>query len=476
MLFVQINRLLSLVEPNINNQFFLTTFHIHFCSVDWRICLIIVKTCSRYTTVSLLLNNLNKGLQIINKVNQRCSFIEYFINLNEHFLHFRYFCIYAALTVTFSFLMIVTCFVAIMSFDVRRIKSGRRDCLPFCLAPRPKEGGPEWDEPVPQTSNRAMKLWGTLLTHPVTKVVVICLSLALLGAGIYGVTQVDESFDRRILAKDDSYLRRFLSAEEKHFTLSIQVSVVESGKVDYESGSIQEQIKELTNVITGNKHYLNRSLSWMQAFSQYAKSSRKNITGPGFVPELKAFLSIPDFAYFNQDLKFSEDGKKLEASRVLGFMKNDGSSTFQKNAMLTLRDDIAEKSDLDAFPITRVFIFFEQYAITSRETLRNLIIAAIAVLVVTSPFLVDCTVTIIVVLNFASLICELFGLMVIWDVSLNSVSMINLVMAIGFAVDYSAHIAHAYITSNMVTANERVVDALNTLGASVFMGGKFYGV
>ena len=152
--------------------------------------------------------------------------------------------------------MIVTCFVAIMSFDVRRVKSGRRDCLPFCLAPRPKEGGPEWDEPVPQTSNRAMKLWGTLLTHPVTKVVVICLSLALLGAGIYGVTQVDESFDRRILAKDDSYLRRFLSAEEKHFTLSIQVSVVESGKVDYESGSIQEQIKELTNVITGNKHYL----------------------------------------------------------------------------------------------------------------------------------------------------------------------------------------------------------------------------
>jgi len=321
-----------------------------------------------------------------------------------------------------------------------------------------------------------MKWWGTLLTHPVTKVVVMCLSLALLGAGIYGVTQVDESFDRRILAKDDSYLRRFLSAEEKHFVLSIQVSIVESGDVDYESNSTQEQIRALTKITTENKHYLNRSLSWMEIFSQYAKRSGKDITGPDFLPELKAFLKIPDFAYFNQDLKFSEDGSKLVASRVLGFMKNDGSSTFQKNAMLTLRDDIAEKSDLDAFPITRVFIFFEQYAITSRETLRNLIIAAIAVLVVTSPFLVDCTVTFIVVLNFAALICELFGLMVIWDVSLNSVSMINLVMAIGFAVDYSAHIAHAYIASSKASANERVVDALNTLGASVFMGGKFYGV
>ena len=372
---------------------------------------------------------------------------------------------------TFSFLMIVTFFVAIMSYDVRRIKSGRRDCLPFCFAPWPKKGAPAWDEPRPQTSNKVLQYWGKFLTHPFTKVVVICLSLLLVGAGIYGVTQVDEAFDRRILAKDDSYLRRFLSAQEKYFELSIGVSIVESSGVDYELDSIQEQIRELTNIVKANKHYKQQTVSWMEVFSQYANKSERKITGPRFLPELKVFLNIPDFAYFNQDLKFSEDGKKLEASRVFGFMKNDGSSTFQKNAMLTLRDDIAEKTDLDAFPITRVFIFFEQYAITSRETLRNLIIAAIAVLVVTSPFLVDCTVTIIVVLNFASLICELFGLMVIWDVSLNSVSMINLVMAIGFAVDYSAHIAHAYVVSNKLTANERVVEALSTVGASVLMGG-----
>ena len=369
--------------------------------------------------------------------------------------------------------MIITFFVAIMSYDARRIKSGRRDCLPFCFAPRPKKGAPAWDEPLAQTSNRIMKSWGTFLIHPVTKVMVICFSLLLLGAGIYGVTQVDESFDRRILAKDDSYLKRFLSAQEKHFQLTIEVSIVENGNADYELGSTQEYIRELTNIVTDNKHYGQRSLSWINAFSQYAKMYRRKTTGAGFLPELKAFLRIPNFAYFNQDLKFSEDGTKLEASRVLGFMKSDGSSTFQKNAMFTLRDDIAEKSKLDAFPIVRPFIFFEQFAITSRETIRNLIIAALAVLVVTSPFLVDCTVTFIVVLNFAALICELFGLMVIWNVSLNSVSMINLVMAIGFAVDYSAHIALAYITSNKVTANERVVDALSTLGASVFMGGKY---
>jgi len=38
-------------------------------------------------------------------------------------------------------------------------------------------------------------------------------------------------------------------------------------------------------------------------------------------------------------------------------------------------------------------------------------------------------------------------------------------------VDYSAHIAHAFVMSEEETANKRVVDAVSTLGASVFMGG-----
>lgn len=383
----------------------------------------------------------------------------------------RYFCVYAALTVTFSYLMIITYFVAIMSYDVRRIKAGRRDCLPFCRAPLPNDNAPAWDEPRQQTSNKVMKAWAQFLTLPVTKVMVVILSLSFLAAVIYGATKVDETFDRRILAKDDSYLRKFLTAQEKYFKLSIPVSIVEDGDIDYEKSSIQKELRSLADIVTSNKHYENTSLSWIDTFSMHAQG--KSINGSNFVPELLSFLKLPQYSYFDQDLKFSSDKKTLTASRIIGFMKDSTSSTFQKNAMLSLREDLSDKSQLNAFPIARPFIFFEQYAITSTETIRNLLIASLAVLIVTSPFLVDCTVTFLVVLNFVALVLELFGLMVLWDVSLNSVSMITLVMAIGFAVDYSAHIAHAYVMSDKETANERVVDALSTLGASVLMGGEF---
>ena len=244
-----------------------------------------------------------------------------------------------------------------------------------------------------------------------------------------------------------------------------------TGDVNYEDSVVQEQIRQLSVIVKENSHYQRQTLSWMDAFSKVSATQRVNITGPNFMPALKSFLDIPEYSFLKQSVKLSPNGSRVVASRITAFMKSDSSSTFQKDAMLTIREDLAKKSPLRVTPISRIFIFIEQYAIIGRETTRNLIIAALAVLIVTSLFLVDCWVTLLVVVNFVALVLELFGLMYFWNVSLNGVSMITLVMAIGFAVDYSAHIAHAFVMSEEQTANKRVVDAVSTLGASVFMGG-----
>ena len=64
--------------------------------------------------------------------------------------------------------------------------------------------------------------------------------------------------------------------------------------------------------------------------------------------------------------------------------------------------------------------------------------------------------------------------MYICGVSLNSISMINLVMAIGFAVDYSAHVAHSFVFSTENNPEQKVIEALRTTGASVIMGGRCF--
>ena len=385
----------------------------------------------------------------------------------------RYFCIYAALSVTFAYLMIVTFFVAIMTFDVKRIKLGLRDCLPVCRAPPTKEGQPAWDEPRTQTSNKMMQAWAGFLMLPGVKAIVVVISCGLLGFGVYGSMNIDQQFDRRVMAKDDSYLIKFLNTEEKYFGLSLPVSVVWTGNIPYADTATQDEMKKVSEIIKSSKFYHNRTRSWLEAFLEFTvKSGIKTESEVQFMSALRSFLETPHYAFFGNDIKLSKDRQAIVASRIVGSMESSGSSSFQRDAMVTLREDIAKYSKLGAFPIAKPFIYLEQYVIILSSTIRNLAIAAGAILVLTSPFLVDLTVILLVFLNFVALIFELFGLMYVWGVSLNAVAMVNLVMAIGFAVDYSAHIAHAFVTSAKEVANERVIEALSTLGASVLMGGK----
>ena len=157
---------------------------------------------------------------------------------------------------------------------------------------------------------------------------------------------------------------------------------------------------------------------------------------------------------------------------MIVFMKSSSSSIYRKDAMLSIREDLSSKSKLPVYVASASFTFLEQYAAIVSETVRNLSIASLIILLVTAPFLVNLSVSLLVFFGFVSLIFELFGMMWLWGVSLNSISMINLVMAIGFAVDYSAHVAHAFVVAPGGSAEKRVIAALTHVGASVLLGGK----
>lgn len=384
----------------------------------------------------------------------------------------QYFCLYAALTIFFAYLMIITFFVAIVTFDVRRVKAGRRDCFPVCRVPPPKEGAPAWDEPRTQTTNKLLNAWAKILMRTEVKCIVVLISLGLFGGGIYGAINTSEDFDMRLLAKDGSSYILFANAQDRYFTHKVEVSIILDEQVNYTNTKTQKEILRLSKIATHNSFYENTTMSWMETLAAFSKKRGLSLEGKNFMPTLKTFLNIPTFVHFREDLRLSDDKRTVIASRVLCYMKKSLNLIGQRDAMLRLRKDLDTISPLPVYLISKDFIFFEQYASTLNATIRNLVIASIAILLITSPFLIYFSVTILVFFGFLALVIELFGLMYIWGLSLHGVSMINLIMAIGFAVDYSAHIAHAYVMSPKSSAEERVIDALRTLGASVLMGGR----
>jgi Niemann-Pick C1 protein len=60
-------------------------------------------------------------------------------------------------------------------------------------------------------------------------------------------------------------------------------------------------------------------------------------------------------------------------------------------------------------------------------------------------------------------------MMVILGIQLNAVSVVNLIMSIGIAVEFCVHISHAFLMSSG-DREHRAREALETMGASVFSG------
>lgn len=75
-----------------------------------------------------------------------------------------------------------------------------------------------------------------------------------------------------------------------------------------------------------------------------------------------------------------------------------------------------------------------------------------------------------VAFSIVSIELGVVGYMALWSVNLDSISMVNLIMCIGFSVDFTAHICYAYMSSKSTSSDERVRESLYALGLPIIQG------
>lgn len=73
-----------------------------------------------------------------------------------------------------------------------------------------------------------------------------------------------------------------------------------------------------------------------------------------------------------------------------------------------------------------------------------MVLALVAVFFVILIFTGNIFITLLVLFCVILVDIFLFGLLSFWNIDLNSVTIVNIVIAIGLSVDYSAHIGHSF--------------------------------
>lgn len=61
----------------------------------------------------------------------------------------------------------------------------------------------------------------------------------------------------------------------------------------------------------------------------------------------------------------------------------------------------------------------------------------------------------------------MIGMMYLWNIELNAVSLVNLVMSIGISLEFCAHISRDFVLSTQRSRLKRAEHALADMGSSV---------
>ncbi|KAH0955249.1 hypothetical protein HN011_012453 [Eciton burchellii] len=170
------------------------------------------------------------------------------------------------------------------------------------------------------------------------------------------------------------------------------------------------------------------------------------------------------FMAYHTILKTSADYyESMRAARIVA-----ANITDMLNSNLKSRN---ENTTVDVFPYSVFYVFYEQYLTMWPDTLQSIGISLLAIFVVTFLLMgLDIFSSLVVLITITMIVVNIGGLMYWWHITLNAVSLVNLVMAVGIAVEFCSHLVHSFSVSVQATRVDRVADALTNMGSSVFSG------
>ncbi|KAG7207898.1 hypothetical protein KM043_009492 [Ampulex compressa] len=421
--------------------------------------------------------------------------ISFFIGILSPFPSVQIFCIYSGFAVVFTFLFHLTFFsgcVAISGYCEQKnlhsvvcckvqplSKSTHRSWLYRALC----TGGVDPDDPNNPIDNpeHGCMTWfrdylaGALNCRPVKAVVILVFICYLLGA-LYGLTTLQEGLDRRKLSKEDSYSIAFYDREDFYFReYPYRIQVVVSGEYDYSNPETQQQVENLTRSLEAS-NFISAPIyteSWLRSFLSYVTRNQDylNVTiddEPSFIKTLKDLWLFPT-STFSLDVKFDDTGERIVASRFLVQAVNVSGTNQEKDMVKELRR-ICEASPLNVSVFHPYFVFFDQFELVRPTSIQCMVFGALVMMLISFIFIPNVFCCLWVAFCIVSIELGVAGYMSLWDVNLDSISMINLIMCIGFSVDFTAHICYAYMSSKQKRPEDRVKESLYSLGLPIVQG------
>ncbi|KAK6745211.1 hypothetical protein RB195_011745 [Necator americanus] len=399
------------------------------------------------------------------------DFISFAVGCATPFPSVQMFCAYAVTAVVFTYIYQLTFFAGIMVYTNRR-EMDNRNCLTFRKIKKEtdwtKVGEDRSFEKNHVLSQFFRTTYSDMLLNPFVRALIIITFLGYLAIATWGCTEVKLGLEPNDLLPDNSYGKRTLQLAEKYFSdygSSLHVWMYNLSKVDYGTRRMWMVLNKEIELYE-HTEFSGEADSWLRTFLAFIKQSGLLLTQDNFVYILRnVFLAQPQFGKYRRDVVFDERSASLYASRVPVQLRHVGSAN-QSRAMHLFRR-LAETSEIPTGVYADFFQFAEQYNAVLPGTLSSIAYAGGAVVIVSLLLIPEPVASLWVSFSIISINVGILGFMTFWNVRLDFISMVTIVMSIGFCVDFAAHLAYNFAKGKNLPASDRMRNALYAVGAPI---------
>uniref|UniRef100_A0A915K0D5 SSD domain-containing protein n=1 Tax=Romanomermis culicivorax TaxID=13658 RepID=A0A915K0D5_ROMCU len=322
--------------------------------------------------------------------------------------------------------------------------------------------------------------YAPFIMHPTSQIGILCGYLLYLGLAIYGALNARQGLEPIRLLMPQSYAVKYYHRLEEYFWHSgAQAQIMFKKAGDLSDAENRRRIMNIMGDFATNNHSLgpNGLDFWLTAFEAFLQNydgqKLHSLTNKNdFFRNVDYFLSMDEFSVYRKDIYWANETAKNE---ILGFrgvvgLKNFSTALLQIETVDLFREIAAKYPDYQIVTYHPMWAFVDQYEDVLPNTIQE-IYSGIGFMILIAVFLIPSALcSLWVGLAILSIDVGVIGFMTFWDISLDVISMITIIMSIGFSVDFTAHIAYAYVVIDGKSNVEKTAMALGNLAWPITQG------
>ncbi|TEA32898.1 hypothetical protein DBR06_SOUSAS14410037, partial [Sousa chinensis] len=302
------------------------------------------------------------------------------------------------------------------------------------------------------------------ITNIYVKPFVVILYLIYASFSFMGCLQISDGANIINLLASDSPSVSYAMVQQKYFSnYSPVIGFYVYEPLEYWNSSVQEDLRRLCSGFT--------AVSWVEQYYQFLKVSNISANNKSdFISVLQSsFLKKPEFQHFRNDIIFSKAGDEnnIIASRLYLVARTSRDKQKEVIEVLEKLRPLSLSKSIRFIVFNPSFVFMDHYSLSVTVPVLIAGFGVLLVLILTFFLVIHPLGNFWLILSVTSIELGVLGLMTLWNIDMDCISILCLIYTLNFAIDHCAPLLYTFVLATEHTRTQCIKSSLQEHGTAI---------